>query len=91
MIWGGMQALDLKVPPIIVLITFGILAWLYSMMLPHWSFDFPGRDLAAGFAMFFGTAVIVTGVVEFRRSRTTVNPRRLQDASALLTGGVYHA
>lgn len=84
-----MPNLHLKVPPVIVLMTFGLSAWLGSRTLPEWSIDFPGRAWAAGITALGGAAVIMAGVVAFRLSRTTVNPRRPQDASALVTNGVY--
>ncbi len=84
-----MPNLHLKVPPVIVLMTFGLFAWLGTRTLPLWSIDFPSRAWAAGITALAGAAIIMAGVVAFRRSRTTVNPRRPQDASALVTDGVY--
>ena len=34
-------------------------------------------------------AVAVAGIVAFRRVRTTINPVRIEDASTLVSGGIY--
>jgi len=36
-----------------------------------------------------GLAVILAGVISFRRAKTTVNPLKPETATALVTGGVY--
>lgn len=75
----------LDIPPV-WLVSFLALAWAQARFAPT-SFPQPlGRDIGA-FAILCGLLITVAAVVQFRRHRTTMIPRR--DASALITGGIY--
>lgn len=81
--------LELKVPPVVVVLTIGLLMKLSA----RW--DFPlawagplQRDLAYAFSII-GVLIAVTGVVSFRQARTTVDPRDPNKMSALVTRGIY--
>ena len=40
-------------------------------------------------ALILGAYVAVSGVVEFRKHQTTINPMHADDASSLVTSGIY--
>jgi protein-S-isoprenylcysteine O-methyltransferase Ste14 len=85
--------LELKLPPPAV-----ALASAGVMKLLSW---LPGRaalaDAATGASLHvlapaiaaIGIGIALAGVVEFRRAHTTVNPHKPQNASRLVTTGIY--
>jgi protein-S-isoprenylcysteine O-methyltransferase Ste14 len=84
-----MRLLELKVPPVAVVVFTGTLMWLASWALPSFGFVFPARGL---FVVSFAGAGVLTsalGVVSFRRARTTVNPTRPGSSTCLVRSGVY--
>ena len=84
-----MNALELKIPPPLVAVFLGILMWLTPGL--------PGSpaiplDLRLGVALALlclGLSIAVSGVVAFRRARTTLNPIKASSASTLVSSGVY--
>ena len=84
-----MGNLELKIPPPVVAATMLAAMWLLSRTLPR--FDALGQArvaVAIGLAVL-GVAVAGAGAIEFKRARTTVDPRRPAEASSLVTSGVY--
>jgi len=84
-----MHALQLKVPPPAVALTFALLMWLVSWTVPQLGFDFPGRVLLAGALALAGVIVAVSGVASFRRAKTTINPMKPESSTTLVVSGVY--
>lgn len=84
-----MRALELRLPPLaLVLLTaalMGLLSWASPSLGWHWAC---GPVVALGLALAGGTIVIL-GVSAFRQARTTVNPTRPQAAAALVRGGIF--
>jgi len=84
-----MNALELKIPPPLVALFLAILMWLTpalagSLAIPR------GLRLGVALALLcLGLSIAVSGVVAFRRARTTVNPIKASSASALVSSGVY--
>jgi len=87
----GMPArgLELKVPPVALVLVTGTLMWLGARSVPHPSLAAPGRSFLAGGLALSGTLVSVLGVVSFRRARTTVNPMEPGSTSSLVVSGIY--
>ena len=84
-----MPVLELKVPPLAVVLAAAALMWLVAWAVPAFKFVFPARNLVA---MSFALAGVVTsalGVVSFRRARTTVNPMKPESATSLVASGIY--
>ena len=84
-----MRALELKVPPPIVILVMAILMWLIARATPELGFSFPGRQLVAIVVAVLGLATGASGVVTFRLARTTVNPMRPDSSSSLVSWGVF--
>lgn len=85
-----MASLETRIPPPVVLLLSGALAWALARTLPGGAFALPGpRLLWALMPALTGVAVAVAGIREFRRARTTVNPLKPQEASALVNGGPF--
>ncbi|KKD60230.1 protein-S-isoprenylcysteine methyltransferase [Grimontia sp. AD028] len=84
-----MDSLKLKIPPVIVVALALALMKVISLFTPasEWLVSLP-----SGLFLLFvaiGAFVAVSGVVEFRRHKTTVNPMLTTEATALVSGGIY--
>lgn len=86
-----MNTLDLRVPPVAVAAVAAALMWGVARRTPRLAVAVPGRVGIAVALASAGAGVALAGVVGFRRARTTVNPVRPGEASALVTSGVYRA
>ncbi len=81
--------LDLKVPPVAVWLIHaaGILA------LEHWvpatRAAFPGQHGVGTTLVLLGAAIILAGVVAFRRAGTTSNPLSPEKATSVVQTGIY--
>lgn len=79
-----MAALELKIPPLaLVLITVALIWWLP----PLWPLS-----LQAEFAlllMVLGAVICLWGALSFRLARTTLDPRVPHQSSQLVDGGIY--
>jgi len=84
-----MQALELKIPPVIVGIAFATAIWLVSLVFPSTNYYIPASQTLALFLVFAGAVVALSGVVSFTRARTTVNPMEPEAATSLVVSGVY--
>jgi protein-S-isoprenylcysteine O-methyltransferase Ste14 len=83
------MTLELKVPPVLVVLLTGGLMMLGWWAFPQWRVPFPGRPIVSGVLAFTGLAISALGVASFRRARTTVNPLKPDAASSLVVVGVY--
>src|SRR5262245_18653212 len=81
--------LELKVPPPVVALLFGLLMWLVSSL---------GGTANASFGYRLGAAVVIAsigvvfgfaGMASFVRAKTTMNPTRPSATSSLVTNGVF--
>lgn len=84
-----MHALELKVPPPLVLIVAALLMFAAATLTPSLTFSLPGNSVWAALIAVLGIAVVGAGVVAFRRAKTTVNPMRVHETSSLVTNGVF--
>lgn len=84
-----MSTLELKIPPLLLVLIFGILMWFFSLYTQVSLFS---KNLHLSLAIIFlilGLAFIVAGVISFKRHNTTVNPTTPEATSTLVTSGVY--
>lgn len=84
-----MPSLELKVPPLAVVIVFGGAMLLASLALPVLAIESPARGFMAVLCVLAGTGAVVSGVFALRRHRTTVNPLTPEAASEVVQSGVY--
>jgi protein-S-isoprenylcysteine O-methyltransferase Ste14 len=84
-----MRALELKVPPPLAALLFGVAMWAAARLLP--AVDVPGqlRFAIASACAGIGVILAILGVWAFRQAKTTVNPVNPEKASSVVTGGVY--
>jgi protein-S-isoprenylcysteine O-methyltransferase Ste14 len=84
-----MNCLELKVPPVAVMLVTALLMWLVAWSLPAGAIAVPARILFAMTLAIVGSAASALGVVAFRRASTTVNPTKPEATSSLVRSGVY--
>ncbi len=79
----------LKVPPVFVVLFFGISMYFLAEFLPVGYFDFFGRLLVT--KVLFGLAILIVliAMLQFLRAKTTVDPSDPDKASRLVVNGIY--
>jgi protein-S-isoprenylcysteine O-methyltransferase Ste14 len=84
-----MRALELKVPPPVVALLIGAAMWAIARRAPSLDLPLVVRGVAFALVAFAGGAIALAGELAFRRAKTTINPFKPQNATALVTSGVY--
>ena len=83
-----MSALETRVPPVVWALLAIVLAWLVSSIADD-ALDAGWARPTAVVVAVLGVGMASAGIREFVRASTTVDPHRIDEASALVTGGVY--
>lgn len=81
--------MKLKVPPVLVFLCFGLMMYLLAEFLPIGYFDFYGRMLLAKILVGAGIIIVMLALIQFKMSKTTVDPTKPDKASNLVVGGIY--
>jgi protein-S-isoprenylcysteine O-methyltransferase Ste14 len=86
-----MRILELRVPPVAVLLITALLMWASASAVPAVALlRLPYQALVAcGFACV-GAVTSILGVLSFRRAGTTVNPLKPDMSSSLVRSGIYN-
>jgi Phospholipid methyltransferase len=84
-----MHSLELKVPPPVIAVLVAAAMWgIAKVGVPIETPDLVRHVVAAAIALA-GGCVSLAGIVSFRRARTTVNPLKPQNTSALVTADIF--
>src|SRR5262249_57796370 len=83
-----MSVLELRIPPPVVMLLTGILMRLASSVMPALAFPIPARVALAVALAVAGFVVASVAFFSFRRVRTTVDPRKPDEATNLVAAGV---
>lgn len=84
-----MKALELAIPPPLVMLVIGLLMWLLSFTAPAFTTYSISSMSGAAVVGLAGLGVSMAGIITFRRAKTTSDPRKPADASTLVTSGIY--
>jgi len=84
-----MQALELKIPPPVVTFLIAGAMWGVSPADSSPEAFHILRATAAAALALLGGAIALSGMLAFRRARTTFSPHRPERASALVATGIY--
>ena len=84
-----MNVLENRIPPPLVGLIIAILMWLAARWLPATSLARSVTYAAAAVTLLVGIAFSFAATRSFRRAGTTLNPMRIENASNLVTTGVY--
>lgn len=79
----------LKVPPVVVFIAFGGLMYVLAKFLPVGYFDFFGRKYLMYALSTIAGSIGFIALLQFFKSKTTVDPTAPSKASKLVTSGMY--
>ena len=84
-----MQALELKIPPVVQVLVAAGLMWTLAVAVPSLGFTLSASPLVALVFAAIGLAFALLGVWEFRSAGTTVDPRVPDQSVSLVVRGVY--
>lgn len=84
-----MQGLELKVPPVALVLLAGGCMWVVAWAAPACGFAFPARFFGAMGVIVIGIIIAGMGVFSFRGAKTTVNPMKPDTSSALVVSSIY--
>jgi protein-S-isoprenylcysteine O-methyltransferase Ste14 len=84
-----MTTLELKIPPPAVALAIALLMWLTAFLFGVIPLPLGYRLGAALVLLVIGQGIGLSGILVFRRARTTLNPLKPGAASALVTGGIF--
>jgi protein-S-isoprenylcysteine O-methyltransferase Ste14 len=83
------NALELKVPPLVLVLVLAVAMWFAAMQLPSLAITLPWRHGLAVTISGVGILLILAGGYAFEQAKTTVNPTTPAAASSVVTSGVY--
>ncbi|WP_339723973.1 isoprenylcysteine carboxylmethyltransferase family protein [Maribacter stanieri] len=81
--------MELKVPPALVFVCFGLIMYLLAEFLPIGYFDFYGRMLLVKILVGLGVLIAIMALLQFGRAKTTIDPTKPDKASNLVVGGIF--
>lgn len=84
-----MKALELKVPPVAVVVLAAAGMWGASLISVTSPVSIPGAGWLSLCLATTGVSIALLGVTEFRSAGTTVDPRAPDQSASLVLGGVY--
>lgn len=84
-----MVNLELRIPPVVVMVVVAGLMGLTATLLPKLTLVVPGQAVVTILLVAMGVTFGVAGVVIFHQAATTVDPMNPKGASSLVTKGIY--
>ena len=85
----GAHTVELKIPPVALVIMAAVLIWLGAGYFPRFSFQFPYQSILGWTIGVLRLIGCTLGLIEFRRAKTTVNPTKPGASSSLVKTGIY--
>ncbi len=84
-----MSKLELKIVPPLVVAVFALAMWGIAKITPQFESLGTYQKLAAAIFASAGVVLMLVSALYFKKAETTINPRRPDKSSALVTSGVY--
>ena len=81
--------LELKIPPVIVMLCIASLMLLAAQETSRLSYDIPSIKVAVWICGIAGLVIIVRGVQIFHQHQTTVDPRTPNASTQIVTSDIY--
>jgi len=81
--------LELRIPPLALVLVLAGAMWLTAMQLPSLAFMLPWRHGLAATISGAGILFTLVGLYEFQKARTSFNPMKPDAASSVVTSGIY--
>jgi len=76
-------------PPPVILVLTALAMWLLSRLAPATTVSIPAAQWLALLVAMVALVIMALAAWEFRRHRTTINPMRPEDSSALVNTGLF--
>jgi protein-S-isoprenylcysteine O-methyltransferase Ste14 len=83
------KALETRIPPPIVAVGFAALMWALASYAPILNLQLPLKVFIVSTLAVMGALCSLSGALTFRRARTTIDPMKPHEASALVCTGIY--
>ncbi len=84
-----MKALELKIPPVAVFIIFAVIMYVIGKVQLGIYTYIPGKALWVSALVIISVVVGFSGVREFHKATTTVNPTTPEKASTIVDTGIF--
>ena len=84
-----MNALELKIPPLALVLVLAGGMWFAAWQLPSLALALPWRQGLAATISAVGILFMLAGLYEFQKAKTTFNPMTPDAASSVVTSGIY--
>ena len=84
-----MISLDHKIPPPVIAVLSGAIAWLLCRATPAFTFAVSARMPIAALFVIAGFSLALAGVVAFRRASTTIDPRAPDKSTSIVHSGPF--
>ncbi|MGJ8663752.1 MAG: methyltransferase family protein [Marinicella sp.] len=84
-----MKALELKIPPALLMLLFGMLMVLIDQTFLGMKQNWLWHEWIAISLFFVAVSCVLAGVISFRRAQTTVDPTQPEKAATVVTTGIY--
>lgn len=84
-----MDNLNLKVPPVVVVLLLGNMMWIMASLNAWASLHIPAKETIAIIIGLIGSVPIVMAAAQFRAAKTTFNPLTPELATSMVTNGIY--
>ena len=81
--------LENRIPPPLLTLAVGAAMWGISRMQPAITLNPSLKGAITSAVSLFGIVIGPAGILEFRRRKTTMNPVKIDQASQLVTTGIY--
>jgi protein-S-isoprenylcysteine O-methyltransferase Ste14 len=82
-------ALELKVPPLVLVLVLALTMWFAARQLPSLAIMLPWRHGLAAAVSGFGIFFLLAGIYTFWKAKTTFNPMKPDTSSSLVVSGIY--
>jgi len=84
-----MNALENKIPPPIITVLFAFVMWCISLFTPALEVNVTAREIISLVILLLGVFFCIAGIVSFRAAKTTINPLKPEEATSLVSNGIY--
>ncbi|MBR9868722.1 MAG: isoprenylcysteine carboxylmethyltransferase family protein [Oceanospirillales bacterium] len=84
-----MRSLELRIPPLALTGILALLMWGAATLMPLLHVSMAGASVLGSVIVAIGGLLAALGVFEFRKARTTVDPRIPHKSETLVVSGVY--
>jgi protein-S-isoprenylcysteine O-methyltransferase Ste14 len=83
------QSLQVRIPPPVLMLATGLVMWVLARVSPKFDLPPPVQWLLPVAMGTIAVGIVLSALLAFRRSATTIDPTRPSAATTLVTDGIY--